>query len=93
MIGVIDLLKRVKEIIKSRTFLELILLLILNIAFASLYLFSSSERMIGFPIHQDGYLHMIVIDHISGLVDEGSIPFGMTWFDLTRNGVPRNTFI
>lgn len=93
MISLVDILKRIRWFLKSRSFFDLLILLIFNLVFAFSYLFSSSDRMIGFPVQQDGYLHMIVIDHISGLVGGGSIPYGVTWFELIRNGVPRSTFV
>lgn len=93
MIDLIGLLKKIGRILGRCSFLDLFFLFVVNIIFSCNYLFSPSYRMIGFPIRQDGYLHMIVIDHILGLAQEGSIPFGVTWFDVIRNGAPRLIFV
>lgn len=78
-INLAGLLARIKEapLVKF-----LSILLVFNLIFASNYLFSSSDRMPGFPYRQDAYGYMLEATHLIRLSKENLTPLAIvSWFN------------
>lgn len=64
------------------------LLALLNVFFASNYLLSPSNLMLGFMYRQDAYWYMVIVNHLQKLLTEGFVPLGVTWLKYAYCGIP-----